>query len=147
MIVIRNARGDVLARSRNRSNLRWTALAGVLALALHALVPVHLAFDLGEELGGAHHPVRHDAEWRVLAKLIGHDAGDADDGDADHGHHHDPTCPVLAAFGALTGLVAASMPTLAQPVAVAVTDLAASTADRPTVAPTLPYRSRAPPLA
>jgi hypothetical protein len=136
-----------LGRSHNRYGLRWAARAGILALALNAFVPIHLAFDLGEDLAPASHPVRHGLEWRALAMLIGHDAGDADDHDADHGHHHDPTCPVIAAFGALTGLVTASVPTLAQPVAIAVVDLPAPTIERPTVAPALSYRSRAPPLA
>jgi Protein of unknown function (DUF2946) len=136
-----------LARSRKRHSLHWTALAGILALALNALVPIHLAFDLGEDLAPAHHPVRHNLEWRVLAKLIGHEADDAADHDSDHSHHQDATCPVIAAFGALTGLVTASLPTLAQPIAVAIVDLPMPTIDRPTFASVVAYRSRAPPLA
>ena len=105
--------------SPRRHGIRWAAWAGVLALALNALVPIHLAFDLAEELAPAHRsttePETHGVEWRVLAALIGHNVHDADDSD-DHGKHHDATCPVIAAFGALTGLVTVTVPTIAQPV-------------------------------
>lgn len=134
--------------SPRQHGVRWAARAGILALALNALVPIHLAFDLGEELASARHgatePEHHSVEWRVLVALIGHDAHDADDTD-DHGHHHDATCPVIAAFGALTGLVTATMPTIVQPIAVARVDLPALTATQAADAPTVAYRSRAPP--
>lgn len=134
--------------SPRRHCVRWTARAGILALALNALVPIHLAFDLGEELAPAHRsatePERHSVEWRVLAALIGHDAHDADDTDG-HGHHHDATCPVVAALGALTGLVAATAPTIAQPIAVATFDPPAPDATGPADTPSVAYRSRAPP--
>ncbi|MGB8181021.1 MAG: DUF2946 family protein [Stellaceae bacterium] len=137
--------------TRKRQSLRWAARAGILALALNALVPIHLAFDLAEALTPSHHgasvPENHGLEWRVLATLIGHNAHDADDGDgdADHGHHHDATCPVIAAFGALTGLITAAAPVLAQPLAVAVADLPAPMAERSIFALAVAYRSRAPP--
>ncbi len=134
--------------SLRRHGVRWAACAGILALALNALVPVHLAFDLVEELAPAHHgsaqSEKHTLEWRVIAALIGHDAHDADDTD-DHGHHHDATCPVVAAFSALTGLVTTTAPTIAQPIAVAHVDLPAPAATRPADAPSVAYRSRAPP--
>lgn len=131
-----------------RHGIRWAARAGILALALNALVPIHLAFDLGEELAPARHgatePEHHGVEWRVLAALIGHDAHDADDTD-DHGHHHDATCPVIAAFGALTGLMTATVPTIAQPIAVATVDPPAPVAIQSADTPSVAYRSRAPP--
>lgn len=134
--------------SPRRHGVRWAARAGILALALNALVPIHLAFDLAEELAPAHHstaePEHHGIEWRVLAALIGHDAHDADDTD-DHGQHHDATCPVIAAFGALTGLVTTTVPTIAHPIAVVRVDLPAPTVSRPVDAPSVAYRSRAPP--
>ena len=134
--------------SPRRHGVRWAARAGILALALNALVPIHLAFDLAEEAAPAHHSTteseHHSVEWRVLAALIGHDAHDADDAD-DHGHHHDATCPVVAAFGALTGLVSTTMPTIAQPIAVARVDLPALAVSQPVDAPSVAYRSRAPP--
>ena len=136
-------------QSRKRHRVRWTARAGILALALNALVPIHLAFDLGEELAPAHHgsatePEHHSVEWRVIAALIGHDAHDADDTD-EHGHHHEATCPVIAAFGALTGLITTTPTTIAQPIAVARVDLPPPTVDQPVDPPAVAYRSRAPP--
>ena len=133
--------------SRKRQSVRWAARAGILALTLNAFVPIHLAFDLGEALAPAHRDAHHGVEWRVLAKIIGHDAGDADDGDDDHGHHHTATCPVIAAFGALTGLVTATAPTLAQPIAVAVVHSAVASEAAVVLVRAAAYRSRAPPLA
>ena len=135
-----------MARLRSRYNLRWLAWAGILALALNALVPIHLAFDLGETPATTHHDERHGLEWRVIATLIGHDAGDADH-DSNRSHHHDVACPVIAAFGALTGLVAATPPLLAQPIAVALATTPMPAVDRPVFTSTAVYRSRAPPLA
>lgn len=130
-----------------RHGVRWAARAGILALALNVLLPIHLAFDLAEELAPAHRttePEHHSVEWRVLAALIGHDAHDADDTD-DHGHHHDATCPVIAAFGALTGLVTTTAPTIAQPIAVAILDPPVPDAIQSAETPSVAYRSRAPP--
>jgi len=131
--------------SRKRPGVRWAARVGIFALALNALVPIHLAFDLGEALAPAHHDDSHGLEWRAIAALIGHDAHDADADD--HGTHHDSTCPVITAFGALTGVVAATAPMLAQPVVVATADLPTLTADQLATVATAAYRSRAPPLA
>jgi len=137
--------------ARRRHSVRWAARAGILALALNALVPVHLAFDLSEALASIHHGAAksesHSFEWRALAALIGHTADDADDGDDDghHGHHHDATCPVIAAFGALTGLMTTTAPVLAQPLAVAVADPPMPVANLSAIAPSIAYRSRAPP--
>jgi GAF domain-containing protein len=145
-IVLRRMRGRILARSRRRVGVRWAARAGILALVLNAFVPIHLAFDLGEALAPAHHDERHGLEWRAIAALIGHAANDADDDD-DHGHHHEATCPVIAAFGALTGLVTATVPTLAQPIAVAVVHSAVASEAAVVLVRAAAYRSRAPPLA
>ena len=137
--------------SRRRHGVRWAARAGILALALNVLVPIHLAFDLGETPAPAHHgdaaSESHSLEWRVLATLIGHAANDADDGDSDtdHGHHHDGTCPVITAFFALTGLMTATAPALSQPIVVAIADRPTPTIARSTIAAANAYRSRAPP--
>lgn len=131
-----------------RHGVRWAARAGILALALNALLPIHLAFDLAEHLAPARHSSadteHRTVEWRVLAALIGHDAHDADDTD-DHGHHHDATCPVIAAFGALTGLVTTTVPTIAQPIAIATVDPPVPDAIQSADTPSAAYRSRAPP--
>ena len=127
-----------------RYGVRWAARAGILALALNALVPIHLAFDLGEDLAPTHsatEPEHHDVAWHVLAALIGHSAHDADD----HGHHHDTTCPVIAAFAALTGLITTTAPTIAQPIVVAILDPPALDTIQSAEPPAVAYRSRAPP--
>jgi hypothetical protein len=137
-----------VARSRKRHSLRWAARAGILALLLNALVPVHLAFDLDQALESTlcHAPgsEHHSLQWRVLALLIGHPVHDAND---DHGgEHHGATCPVIAAFGALTGLVTTTAPTLPHPIAVAAVDPTTPAVDPPTIVPAVAYRSRAPPI-
>ena len=117
---------------------------GLLALALNALVPIHLSFDLAESLGpqcGVHGEV-DGAERRLLALLSGHrEAGGTSD---EHSKHH--ACPVCSALGALAGFAAPAptelhalfpvgLPT-AHPV------IQAERVGAPTA-----YRSRAPPIA
>ena len=127
----------------------WAAWLGLLALAVNALVPVHLAFDLAEALGPTpQHPLEDEvggAERQLLALISGHP--EADGRVDEHGRHkHGPPhqCPVCSAFGALTGL---ALPT---PVLLPVADATGLTAALPATeiepAGTPPgYRSRAPP--
>ena len=76
----------------------WAARLGLLALALNALVPVHLAFDLAEAFEPAQHCGTHveagGAERRLLAMLSGHP--EADGTSDEHGKHH--ACPVCGAL-------------------------------------------------
>ncbi len=63
-------------RERQWRSRIWAARLGLLALALNALVPIHLAFDLAEAFEpaqqcGAHAEV-DGAERRLLALLSGH---------------------------------------------------------------------------
>jgi len=127
----------------------WAAWLGLLALALNALVPVHLAFDLAEVLAPARHADEEagSAERRLLALLSGHREarGHADEHDR-HGHRHHHECAVCSALGALAGL--------AQPTVEA--HLGPPPAALPTALPIVEpkafgaragYRSRAPPAA
>ena len=91
-------------RARQWRGRIWAARFGLLALALNALVPVHLAFDLAEAFEpsqqcGSHVEVG-GAEQRLLALLSGH--READGTSDEHGKHH--ACPVCSALGALAGL-------------------------------------------
>ena len=67
----------------------WAARLGLLALALNALVPVHLAFDLADAFEPAHlcgaYAEVGGAERSLLAMLGGH--RDAD-GQSDKRHKH-----------------------------------------------------------
>ena len=133
-------------RSRQWRGRIWAARLGLLALALNALVPIHLAFDLAEAFEPAPHcgaQVQADgAERRLLALLSGHpETGGTSD---EHGKHH--ACPVCSALGALAGF-APPAPTallalfsVGLPTAYFVTQ--AESAGTPAA-----YRSRAPPVA
>jgi hypothetical protein len=123
---------------------------GLLALALNALVPVHIAFDLAEALRPAHH--HHSAsldegggERRLLALLTGHRDAD-DDGAADRqGKRHDGACPVCSALGALAGFAAPAPAALAIPVSTGLPAAQPVVEFEPAGTPAA-YRSRAPPV-
>jgi hypothetical protein len=128
----------------------WAAWLGLLALAVNALVPVHLAFDLAEALAPARHSANEEAggaERHLLALLSGHREAESpanDHGKHRHGHPDHHGCPVCSAFGALTGL---ALPT---PVLLPAADANGLAAALPATeiepAGTAPgYRSRAPP--
>jgi hypothetical protein len=125
----------------------WAAWLGFLALAVNALVPVHVAFDLAEALAPARHSADEEAggaERQLLALLSGHrEAESSADKHRKHQHDHHG-CPVCSAFGALTGL---AVPT---PVLLPVADATALTTALPatqieSVGTPAGYRSRAPP--
>jgi hypothetical protein len=119
----------------------WLAL---LALGLDALVPIHLALDLGEALAGPHGAATAvpGLEWRLLAFASGHDSGD---GKPDGEHRH-PICPAYAALGALGGFATVAAPILPAPAAVEALPALAALAAEPGGAAFAAYRSRAPPL-
>jgi Protein of unknown function (DUF2946) len=130
--------------------LRWAAWLGVVALAINALVPIHLAFDLADAVGPAHHHEPHlgdrDPQRDFLAVLVGHhhDSHDKSNG---HGSDHQTTCPVCGAFGAVTGLALASTPPLPVPAATSVASPMAAPENGRAAPSAASYRSRAPPLA
>jgi hypothetical protein len=124
----------------------WAARLGLLALALNALVPIHLAFDIAEAIEPAHqcgtHAEVEGAEWHLLALLTGH--RDADGTSDEHGKHH--ACPVCSALGALAGFAPPAPMALLAPVPVGLpAALFVTQAER--VGAPAAYRSRAPPLA
>ena len=131
-------------RTRQWRGRIWAARLGLLALALNALVPVHLSFDLAESLGpqcGAHGAV-DGAERRLLALLSGHrEAGGASD---EHGKHH--ACPVCSALGALAGF-APPAPTALLALFPVGLPTAHSVVQTERVGAPAAYRSRAPPVA
>jgi hypothetical protein len=127
----------------------WATWLGLLALALNALVPVHLAFDLAEALGAApgQHGMpaaAHSAEWRLLALLMGHRAGDgrSDHPDKDHG----AVCPVYGARGTLAGCALTAPPVLSIPVAIVIATAPPVIEHEVPATPVAAYRSRAPPV-
>jgi hypothetical protein len=122
----------------------WAARLGLLALALNALVPIHLAFDIAEASEAPQcsaHAEVDNAERHLLALLIGHP--DANGKAEEHGKHH--ACPVCNALGALASFVPPASTALLIP---APADLPAPhflvQAER--FGAPAAYRSRAPPL-
>jgi hypothetical protein len=133
-------------RARQWRGRIWAARLGLLALALNALVPVHLAFDLAEAVEPPPHCGAHveigGAEQRLLALLSGHRETDGTSGE--HGKHH--ACPVCSALGALAGLTPPVPAALLAPFPVGLPTAHSLTQAERAGAPTA-YRSRAPPLA
>lgn len=129
-------------RSGKTQRVRWAAWLGLLALALNALVPIHIAFDLAEAFGTQSDA--HSAEWSVLATLSGH--GETDGESHEHGKGHPTPCPVCSALGALAGFVLAAVIVLPLPPPAPAPPALAAIGGEPASAP-LAYRSRAPPVA
>lgn len=127
---------------------RWAAWFGLFALALNALVPVHVAFDVAEAVDAAQargtHPEVHSAEWSVLARLIGHH--EADGKSREHGKGHPAPCAVCSALGALAGFDTVAIIALPLPPPVVVPAALPAIGGQPAGVP-LAYRSRAPPVA
>ncbi len=135
-------------RSGKPRCIRWAAWLALAALALNALVPIHVAFDVAEAVEAMRTPAgaeeaAHDHLRDVLALLSGH---------RETGHqsrHHDKnhqSCAVCTALATLGGFV--------QPVVIALLLPPAGTTPiaLPAVAAepggvVLSYRSRAPPIA
>lgn len=117
---------------------RMAAWLGMLALAVNALVPIHLAFDLAAAYGAA--PERH-----LAAEAGGHrhPAGPADR----HGDRHRSDCPVCSSLGSLISLAPAAAPALAVPVRFATPIPVAAAAEPHGFVRAAAYWSRAPPFA
>src|SRR5271168_1645677 len=133
-------------RARKWRSRIWAARLGLLALALNALVPVHLSFGLAEafepaqqcgaqvEVGGT--------ERLLLALLSGH--RETDGTSDEHGKHH--ACPVCSALGSLAGFAPPS-PTALLALAPAGLPTAHPITQAERVGAPAAYRSRAPPVA
>jgi hypothetical protein len=122
----------------------WAARLGLLALALNALVPIHLAFDIAEGFAAPQcsaHAEADNAERRLLALLSGHHG--ANRKSDEHGKHH--ACPVCSALGALAGFVAPASMALAAPTPAALPAAHFLVQSERFGAPA-GYHSRAPPL-
>jgi hypothetical protein len=133
-------------RARHWRGRIWAARLGLLALALNALVPVHLAFDLADAFEPEHqcgiHAEVGGAERRLLALLSGHP--ETDGTSDEHGKHHD--CPVCSALGALAGF-APPAPTALLALFPVGLPKAHSVTQAERVGAPAAYRSRAPPVA
>jgi hypothetical protein len=133
-------------RARYWRGRLWAARLGLLALALNALVPVHLAFDLAEAFEPEHQRRVHagvgGAERRLLASFSGH--RETDGTSDEHGKHH--ACSVCSALGALAGFAPPAPTALLAlfPVGLPKTHFVVwvERVSTPTA-----YRSRAPPVA
>ena len=123
----------------------WAAQLGLLALALNALVPIHLAFDIAEDFEAPHcsaHAEADNAERRLLALLSGH--RDAEGKPEEHGKHH--ACPVCSAIGSLAAITPPAPAALSLPLPAGL-PAAHSVIRAKRVGAPAAYRSRAPPLA
>jgi hypothetical protein len=133
-------------RARQWRSRIWAAGLGLLALALNALVPVHLAFDLAEafeptHLCGANAEV-DNGERQLLAMLSGH--RDAEGKSEEHGKHH--ACPVCSAIGSLAAIPPPAPAALSFPLPAGL-PAAHSVIQAERLGAPAAYRSRAPPLA
>jgi hypothetical protein len=135
---------------RRRNRLRtwrgriWAARLGLLALALNALVPIHLAFDIAEALEAPQcsaHAEVDNGERGLLALLSGH--RHADGKSDEHGKHH--TCPVCSALGSLAAFAPPAATALSAP-APAALPTAHFLVQTERLGALAAYRSRAPPL-
>ena len=131
-------------RLRTRRGRIWAARFGLVALALNALVPIHLAFDIAEAIAGpqcsAHAEVDNIAH-RLLALFSGHHS--ANGKSDEHAKHH--ACPVCSGCGALAGFVAPASTVLPAPGPAALPGAQFLVQIERFGAPAA-YRSRAPPL-
>jgi hypothetical protein len=143
-------RGQLAMRPKRLRFATLAAWLGFVALGLNALVPIHLAFDLADALTASEHGEdagAHDDPARsLLALLVGHHH-DQDPSESHKPHHHDDGCAVCAAVGTLAGFAPAAVPQLPAPDSVFVATLEFVDPPAPQLAPVIPYRSRAPPLA
>jgi len=143
-------------RLRGLRHNRWAAWLGVAALALNALVSIHLAFDLAEALGrsphshGPHshgHARPHGLEWHLLAGLSGHVPHAHDhDHDKGPGKGHRPNCAVCNSLGSLASLVPGAHQGISVPTPHVVLPMLAAAPEWHDGTPVAAYRSRAPPL-
>jgi hypothetical protein len=134
-------------RLRLRTLAAWL---GVVALAINALVPVHLAFDLAHDLEAATQredsgAADHDFSWRLLSLITGHN--DADHTSDGHDKHHHTDCAVCSSLSTLAGFAPVSAILLSAPVRIDAPVLLTAIASDPPAAPAAAYRSRAPPIA
>lgn len=125
------------------------AWLGVLALALDALVPVHLAFDLAHAAAPAGHRERlpdRDFIAVLLTLVTGHHDAVGADG-APERHRHGDHCAVCGAAATLAGFAPAAAILILLPAFAGAPKPAPPAAEIPRPLAFVAYRSRAPPLA
>src|SRR5215470_19809031 len=127
--------------------MSWAAWLGLLALALNATLPVHLAYDLAVAFGPTHAAPAHTTQ-----PLAGHEGHDRhhhhhNDQPAQPAHDHDKACQFCAAAVTLAGFAPASVAVLPTPPASALALVAPATSQFALKATPSAYRSRAPPVA
>jgi len=131
---------------RGRRTRIWATRLGLLALAINALVPVHLAFDLAEILGRSAQCDAHaevdGVERNLLAVLSGH--RDAHGRSDEHGKHY--ACPVCSALGAFASF-APSAPSVLWMPPPARLPAVSCVVQSARIAVSAAYRSRAPPIS
>jgi peptidoglycan/LPS O-acetylase OafA/YrhL len=124
----------------------WAARLGLVALALNALVPIHLSFDLAAAFETPAHcgaSVAGDsAERHLLALFSGHHG--ANGKSDEHSKHH--ACPVCSTLGALAGFVPPTLIALSVPLLAGLPATLSLDESESAGAPAA-YHSRAPPLA
>ena len=125
-----------MARGRPRG-VRWAGWLGVLALALNALVPIHLAYDLAAAI----------ADRPAAGEHAGHHHQHSDG--KPHHHHGDDgkACQFCAAAVTLAGFGLPSAVVLPTPTADAASLPAGAAVRFVLKAAPAAYRSRAPPIA
>jgi hypothetical protein len=133
-------------RARQWRDRIWAARLSLLALALNALVPVHLAFGIAEVLGAppqcSAHVEAGGVDRLLLALLSGH--RDTGGGTSDEQSKH-RACPVCSALGALAGF-APPAPAVLSALSPGGLPNAHSVIQVERAGPPAAYRSRAPPV-
>lgn len=137
-------------RSRRLALKAAAMWLGVLALALNALVPIHLTFDLVAAINeGQPEPAHADygsRERHFLAALTGHHQ--PHDKSGGHGEHRHTDCLVCNSLSALGGSFTPPVSAaLLGPSLLAALPSLATIVNAPSGASPAAYFSRAPPLA
>lgn len=124
------------------------AWLGLIALGLDALVPIHLAFDLGHAAAAGRHreqPAGQNFIAALLTLVTGHHDA-AGGGNNPEKHHPGDHCAVCSAIATLAGFAPAAAPPVAMPADCHAVVLAALPVAAPHTGPLAAYRSRAPPI-
>jgi DUF2946 family protein len=121
---------------------RWGNWLSLVALTLNALVPVHLAIDLGEALSPRSVQLA-GSDWHVLALVTGQIDRPGKSGDDHKGRPTD--CAVCNSLRTLAAAVPVMLAPLPAPMTVGEAAIEAPPEGEPVEAPATGYRSRAPP--
>jgi len=126
---------------------RRAALLGLLALALNALVPVHLAFDLVEAVAAGRPHTAHDRATDLERDLLALLSGHRDGAHHHHGKHRGTDCPTCNSLGSIAALAVPVAAALPLPAISATAVPAATSGGEAHRVAAASYRPRAPPLS